>query len=118
MAQIFQMDPEGYVRVTAHRLLAGSSLRPHCDVSPLRFTHRLIVQLNRGWTHENGGLLCLFDGESSAKRRRHQKVIMPVHRSAFAFEISDRSFHAVTRVVSGERYTLSYTFYPPSGKQV
>ncbi len=113
MGRFFEMEAEGYVRVTAHRLLPGSSLKPHCDVSPIHFTHRLLVQLNRGWTRENGGLLCIFDGDPSAKKTKKQKLIVPAHRSAFAFEISRRSFHSVTPVLAGERYTLSYTFYPP-----
>jgi hypothetical protein len=117
MGRFFEMGPEGHVRVTAHRLLPGSSLRPHCDVSPVHFTHRLLVQLNQGWTRQNGGLLCVFDGDPSTKKPTNQKLILPAHRSAFAFEISRRSFHAVTPVVAGERYTLSYTFYPPSAKQ-
>ncbi len=85
MGSFFQMDAEGYVRVTAHR--------------------------------DNGGLLCVFDGNPSAKKQTKQKLLLPAHRSAFAFEISNRSFHAVTPVVTGERYTLSYTFYAPSAKQ-
>jgi len=117
MGSFFQMDAKGYVRVTAHRLLAGSSLKPHCDLAPLKFTHRLLIHLNRGWTRDNGGLLCVFDGNPSAKKQTKQKLLLPAHRSAFAFEISNRSFHAVTPVVTGERYTLSYTFYAPSAKQ-
>jgi len=111
------MDAEGYVRVTAHHLLAGGSLTPHCDRAPLKFTHRLLIHLNRGWTGENGGLLCVLDGDPSARKRTTQNLILPAHRSAFAFEISSRSFHAVTPVVTGERYTLSYAFYPPNAEQ-
>jgi len=97
--------------------LAGASLRPHTDLAPLRFTHRLIVQLNRGWARENGGLLCLAGDEHSCSQQESPKLMVPVHRSAFAFKVSDRSFHSVTRVESGERYTLSYTFYPPESRQ-
>jgi Rps23 Pro-64 3,4-dihydroxylase Tpa1-like proline 4-hydroxylase len=112
MGRLFEMDQEGYVRVTAHRMLTGSTLKPHCDVAPIKFTHRLLIQLNRGWRPENGGLLCLFDKEPSNQKTANPKLLLPAHRSAFAFEISDFSFHAVTPVVAGERYTLSYTFYP------
>ena len=114
MARSFPIDSEGYVRVTAHRLLAGSSLTPHSDLSPLRFTHRLLVQLNRGWSFENGGLLCVYDENPLVQENANRKPVTPVHRSAFAFEVSERSFHSVTPVVCGERFTLSYTFYPPS----
>jgi Rps23 Pro-64 3,4-dihydroxylase Tpa1-like proline 4-hydroxylase len=112
MAKFFDIETEGYVRVTAHRLLPGASLRPHTDLAPLRFTHRLIVQLNRGWAEENGGLLCFADHEPSMSEHETPKQILPVHRSALAFEVSERSFHWVTRVMKGERYTLSYAFYP------
>ncbi len=114
MARFFSIDSEGYVRVTAHRLLAGSSLTPHTDLSPLRFTHRLLVQLNRGWSFENGGLLCVYDENLLERENANRKSVTPLHRSAFAFEVSERSFHSVTPVVRGERFTLSYTFYPPS----
>lgn len=115
MGNLFSIEREGFVRVTAHRLLAGGSLKPHCDLAPIRFTHRLIIHLNRGWTRANGGLLCVFDGDPSRKKQANEKQFLPAHRSAFAFEISARSFHAVTPILAGERYTLSYTFYPPSG---
>lgn len=113
MARHFEIERDGYVRVTAHRILPGGSLQPHCDSSHIRFTHRLLVQLNRGWTLDAGGLLCLHDGAPSTRPDGKVKSILPTHNSAFAFEISDRSFHSVSRVLSGERYTLSYTFYPP-----
>jgi hypothetical protein len=116
MSSFFDIEAGGYVKITAHRLLAGSSLKPHCDLAPLRFTHRLLVHLNRGWTRENGGLLSLFDGDPLLKKHTKQKLVLPTHRSAFAFEISRHSIHAVTPVVAGERYTLSYTFYPPREK--
>jgi 2OG-Fe(II) oxygenase superfamily len=113
MGRWFGMAPEGYVKITAHRMLPGGSLKPHCDLAPVKFTHRLLIHLNRGWTRENGGLLCLLDVDPSANRLVSQKQLLPSHRSAFAFEISHKSFHAVTPIVAGERYTLSYTFYPP-----
>jgi len=114
MAGYFDIETEGYVRVTAHRLLPGSILEPHCDSSYIRFTHRLLIQLNRGWTRENGGLLCLHEVHRSVGMDGKAKSILPAHRSAFAFEISSRSLHSVSRVLAGERYTLSYTFYPPA----
>jgi hypothetical protein len=54
------------------------------------------------------GISRLNEKESS------RNFVPPVHRSGFAFEISERSFHSVTPVLHGERYTLSYTFYPPA----
>jgi len=112
MSRFFRIDSTGNVRVTAHRILTGGSLSPHADVSQMRFTHRLLVQLNRGWTYESGGFLCLYDGNPSPNEPP-RKLVAPLHRSGFAFEVSERSFHSVTPVLGGPRYTLSYTFYPP-----
>ncbi len=114
MAQFFPIDASGQVRTTAHRILTRGALSPHTDVSHFRFTHRLLVQLNRGWDSECGGLLCLHGGNPHANPEPLRKSVPPIHRSGFAFEISQRSFHSVTPVLHGERYTLSYTFYPPA----
>jgi Rps23 Pro-64 3,4-dihydroxylase Tpa1-like proline 4-hydroxylase len=114
MAQFFAIDSSGHVRVTAHRILTGGALSPHTDVSHLRFTHRLLVQLNREWKPEYGGVLCLHAGSAHADQDSLRKTVPPLYRSGFAFEISPRSFHSVTPVLHGERYTLSYTFYPPA----
>ncbi len=95
------------VDVNAHRLTSGQTIRVHNDFIEGEETHRLLVQLNDGWTTENGGLLMLFDGP--APEELHS-IIMPRHRSAFAFEISHRSFHAVSQIKAGERFTLVYSF--------
>jgi hypothetical protein len=117
MAQFFAIDSSGHVRVTAHRILAGGALSAHTDVSHIRFTHRLLVQLNRGWSPAFGGLLCLHAGNPNSSEEIPRKTVPPIHRSGFAFEISERSFHSVTPVLHGQRYTLSYTFYPPANRE-
>lgn len=93
--------------VTAHKLLPGQTIRIHNDHLEDGETHRILVQLNRGWSDEQGGLLMLFDGASASDVRR---IVRPLHGSSFAFEISPRSFHAVSTIASGERYTLVYSF--------
>ena len=70
-------------------------------------TYRLLVQLNRGWHDEQGGMLMLFSSASPDDVRR---IIRPLHGSAFAFRITPQSFHAVSTVRSGERFTLVYSF--------
>jgi hypothetical protein len=95
------------VGISAHRLTPRQTIRIHNDYIGEEETHRVLVQLNRGWTLDNGGLLMLFDGERAEEVRA---VISPTHGSAFVFEISPRSFHAVSTIRSGERYTLVYTF--------
>jgi Rps23 Pro-64 3,4-dihydroxylase Tpa1-like proline 4-hydroxylase len=93
--------------VTAHRLTSGQTIRIHNDFIGGEETHRLLIQLNNGWTAEQGGLFMLFS--SQAPDDVHS-VIVPRHRSALAFEITPRSYHAVSQIKSGERYTLVYSF--------
>ena len=95
------------VDVNAHRLTPGQVIRVHNDYIAGAETHRLLIQLNAGWATAQGGLLMLFEEEDVASVRN---VILPVHGSGFAFEISPRSFHAVSEIRNGERYTLVYTF--------
>jgi len=96
------------VEITAHRLTAGQTIRIHNDyLSSGEETHRLLIQLNRGWQAEFGGYLMLFESDQPESVA---DLLLPVHRSAFGFEISPRSFHAVSTINSGQRYTLVYTF--------
>ena len=100
------------VEVTAHKLVAGQTIRIHNDfIGNGGETHRVLVQLNRGWRDEQGGLLMLFGSSSPEDVRR---VVRPIHGSAFSFAISPASFHAVTRITEGERFTLVYSFEPGS----
>jgi Rps23 Pro-64 3,4-dihydroxylase Tpa1-like proline 4-hydroxylase len=93
--------------VTAHKLLPGQTIRIHNDHLEDGETHRILLQLNRGWSDEQGGLLMLFGSAAASDVRR---IVRPLHGSSFAFEISPRSFHAVSTIASGERYTLVYSF--------
>ncbi len=38
------------------------------------------------------------------------RSVRPTHGSGFAFEISQASFHAVSSITEGERFTLVYTY--------
>lgn len=93
--------------VTAHKLISDQTIRVHNDFLEGEETHRLLIQLNRGWSDEQGGLLMLFSSPSPDDVRR---IIRPLHGSAMAFPISSRSFHAVSTIRAGERYTLVYSF--------
>jgi Rps23 Pro-64 3,4-dihydroxylase Tpa1-like proline 4-hydroxylase len=99
--------PLSLVEVTAHKLVPGQTIGVHNDYIGDEETHRLLIQVNRGWSVKNGGVLLLFGSAQPGDVRR---AVKPSHRSGFAFEISPNSFHAVSRMVSGERYTLVYSF--------
>lgn len=94
--------------VTAHKLVRGQRIRIHNDYIPGQETHRVLVQLNRGWVDENGGILMLFASEDASDL---VKAFRPQHDTGFAFAIGPTSHHAVTPIVSGDRFTLVFSFY-------
>jgi Rps23 Pro-64 3,4-dihydroxylase Tpa1-like proline 4-hydroxylase len=104
--------PLKLTEVTAHKLIPGQTIRVHNDHRPKGETHRLLIQLNRGWADEQGGLLLLFGSAAADDVRR---ILRPTHRSAMAFGISPQSFHAVSTIQRGERYTLVYSFQAARG---
>ena len=93
---------------TVHKLVPGQVIKVHNDYIPGLETHRLLIQLNTAWTVENGGLLMLFSGST---QNDLVKALLPQSGSALGFEISPSSYHAVTPVVSGHRFTIVYSFY-------
>jgi hypothetical protein len=94
--------------ITAHKLNRSQKIRIHNDARPDGETHRFLIQLNRGWNEANGGLLMLFRGPEVEML---DDVIVPTSRSAFGFEISAASYHAVSQVYQSDRYTLVFSFY-------
>jgi Rps23 Pro-64 3,4-dihydroxylase Tpa1-like proline 4-hydroxylase len=107
MLQPLTEAPLELTEVTAHKLANGQTIRIHNDYIERQESHRLLIQLNRGWTNSQGGLLMLFGGDRPEEIRR---TLRPLHRSALGFTISPHSFHAVSTIHSGERYTLVYSF--------
>ena len=108
VATVFQ-EPQGLVlaNACAHRLSGGQTIKIHNDFIGEEESHRLLIQLNEGWRLEQGGLLMLFAGNDPSDL---SAIHPPVHGHGFAFEISERSHHAVSSTVEGERFTLVYTF--------
>jgi Rps23 Pro-64 3,4-dihydroxylase Tpa1-like proline 4-hydroxylase len=96
------------IDITAHKLNRSQKIRIHNDARLDGETHRLLVQLNRDWVDANGGLLMLFRGPEVEML---DDIIPPTSRSAFGFEISNASYHAVSQVHRGDRYTLVFSFY-------
>ena len=107
-SELFRRRLGAAVDVTAHRLTAGQRIRIHDDYLEEGETHRLVVQLNRGWAFGDGGHLLLF---GSRKPEDVRIVLAPMSKQALLFEISERSHHAVSKVVCGERYSIVYSFY-------
>lgn len=101
------LGPLQLIDVAAHHLVANQTIRIHNDYIGGEETHRFLIQLNDGWSIGNGGLLMLF---ASDRPDDVEAVIQPIHRSGFGFRICERSFHAVSTIRKGDRFTLVYTF--------
>jgi hypothetical protein len=108
MAVLFGVEFEQRVNVVAHKLSPGQRIAIHNDYLAGEETHRLVVQLNRGLDDDAGGMFILFN---SADPSDIHQVLRPLHLSGLGFEISARSFHAVSRMHAGDRYTLVFSFY-------
>ena len=93
---------------TAHKLVQGQRIRIHNDCIPGGETHRVLIQLNRGWFDDQGGYLMLFNSQEPSDVH---KVFPPVNDSDVGFAISKNSNHAVSTVHVGERFTLVFSFY-------
>lgn len=106
--KMFRVELSEQLDITAHKLIAGQTIRLHNDFVPNQETHRILIQFNRGWKIDNGGLLMLFNSSDPADIH---KVILPEHNSVVGFCISPDSNHAVSKVHKGERFTLVYSFY-------
>jgi Rps23 Pro-64 3,4-dihydroxylase Tpa1-like proline 4-hydroxylase len=95
------------VGLTVHKLLDGYKMGVHNDYIGSEESHRFLIQINAGWKEENGGYLMLFNSMNSDDVTN---IISPLNNTGFGFEISPKSFHAVSTVYDFFRYTLVYTF--------
>lgn len=95
------------ISIVAHKLVQGHTIGIHNDYINGEETHRLVIQINPLWNAANGGFLMLFN---SQKAEDVSKLIQPINNSAFGFEISNKSYHAVSTVRNFSRYSIVYTF--------
>lgn len=108
MSECFHRPLSERVDVVAHRLVPGQTIRIHNDYISGGETHRLLLQINRGWAPAHGGYLMLFNGPEPGTVSR---IIEPQNGSVQAFAISPESYHAVSTVHAGHRFTIVYSFY-------
>lgn len=95
------------VDVVAHKLVNSQHIGVHNDFINDEETHRLVLHINPEWKEEHGGYLLLFNSSDS---KDMAKVVSPINNSAFGFEISRKSHHAVSKIYDFKRFTIVYTF--------
>lgn len=106
--RIFGAQLQERIDCTVHKLVPGQRIRIHNDFILGEETHRVLVQLNRGWHDDQGGFLMFFNSQDPSDVHR---VFSPVHNSVVGFAISEESNHAVSTIHGGERFTLVFSFY-------
>lgn len=105
--EAFHVSGFELVDVVAHKLVNSQHIGVHNDYINGDETHRLVLHFNPSWNEDHGGYLLLFN---SSDVNDMSKVISPVNNSAFGFEISKQSHHAVSKIYNFTRYTIVYTF--------
>lgn len=95
------------VVVTAQQMLPGQVIGIHSDRPLLGYEiARLVVQLNRQWQPDHGGILELFSS-------LHGKAVFsvdPEYNKAFGFLLHAESYHGVTEVTQ-PRQTVVFNFW-------
>ena len=96
---------KSYSLIEAHRSIKQDHIGLHTDegVNEVRVT----LNLNSGWTESHGGILSLQDRPVHPRKRI---AYCPVHNSATAFCTTETSYHQVSPIKVGLRYTLLYRF--------
>ena len=101
----FATAVEPFAHVEAHRSTGRDDIGLHTDADVSEI--RLMLNLNAGWAPGQGGVLQLQDRPGPACRRVEYR---PLHNSATAFRTAPDSYHRVSPLQGGERYTLLYRF--------
>jgi hypothetical protein len=107
MREITGLPLVNRVLVTAQRMLPGQVIGIHSDRPLVGYEIvRLVVQLNKQWQAEHGGVLELFSSpESDAVFS-----VNPEYNKAFGFLLHVDSYHAVTEVTQ-PRQTVVFNFW-------
>jgi len=96
------------VAVTAQTMAPGQRIGVHSDRPLVGFEAvRLVVQWNRGWRAEDGGVLQVHDDEAGT---RVCATAAPRFNSALGFIMHPGSYHSVTETTKPRR-TLVFNFW-------
>ena len=101
----FAMEVQPFAHVEAHRSSRCDDIGLHTDADVREI--RLMLNLNARWLPGQGGVLQLQDRPGHPCRHVRYR---PLHNSATAFRTAPDSYHRVSPVQEGERYTLLYRF--------
>jgi hypothetical protein len=107
MREITGLPLVNRILVTAQRMLPGQIIGLHSDRPFLGYEiARLVVQLNKHWLTEHGGVLQLFESPEG-------EVVFsvnPEYNKGFGFLLHEESYHGVTEVTQ-PRLTVVFNFW-------
>lgn len=107
MREITGLPLVNRVLVTAQRMQLGQAIGLHSDRPLLGYEiARLVVQLNKQWKPEHGGVLELFSSPEGEAVFR----VNPEYNKAFGFLLHANSYHGVTEVTQ-PRLTVVFNFW-------
>lgn len=107
MREITGLPLVNRVLVTAQRMLPGQVIGIHSDRPLLGYEiARLVVQLNKQWQAEHGGVLELF----SSPEGKAVFSVNPEYNKAVGFLLHEDSYHGVTEVTQ-PRQTVVFNFW-------
>jgi hypothetical protein len=111
MREITALPLVNRIVITAQRMLPGQAIGIHSDRPLMGYEiARLVVQLNKQWQTEHGGVLELFSSPTSEA----VVSINPGYNEAFGFLLHADSYHGVTEVTRAQqqaRQTVVFNFW-------
>lgn len=93
------------LQISVHRFAPEHTIGVHTDLDA--HAVRLVINLNRDWSPEDGGVWILSTSSDLSENRR---LIPPVNNSAFAFATGPNSFHALSQRQRGIGYAAVFSF--------
>jgi len=109
-SELFGIPLKLHGPLVAHRMGLDHFVGIHSDAPATgEETHRIVIFLARNPKPDHGGHFLLLDEPVLRGARR----LLPLfHNSGVAFVLESGSYHAVTSVVKGERFSLILSFKP------
>jgi hypothetical protein len=105
------VDVEEAAEISAHRLVSGQFIGIHTDEPRGDYeTHRLVVILPSPGVKGHEGSLVLLD-QKNWREAKHLAGYRAIGGQALLFPLHEQSYHAVSKVLFGTRYSLVFSFW-------
>ncbi|MDM0112636.1 2OG-Fe(II) oxygenase [Variovorax sp. J22R133] len=109
LGELFGCAFDARMRIVAHRMNAGDGAGIHCDdPRGTEETHRVVLTLGQDSATSRGGLFTVFGGPCADQCVHAWPA---THNQCLLFEADARSFHAITEVRQGTRYSIVLSFW-------